>query len=132
MADLSINLPPNLIDALIQQESSWNAGAYNKKSGATGLGQITVPALTEFNQFNKERYTMADMKDPQKNMRVTHWYVMDRIPQMLQAYKLPVSLDNVLWAYNAGVGRVKNKVMPQETVNYIKNIKGNLFGGQSI
>jgi soluble lytic murein transglycosylase-like protein len=131
--DLSLNLPANLIDALIQQESGWNANAYNQQSGATGLGQITLPALQEFNQYNNSQYSMNDMYDAQSNQRVAYWYLMDRIPRMLKAYKIPITLDNVLWAYNAGIGNVKKNRMPKETINYIKKVKDNLslFGGEA-
>jgi len=118
-----MDIPGGLLDALIQVESNWNTNAVNTKSGATGLGQITPPALNDFNTLNKEKYTMEDMKDPQKNMRVTNWYLYDRIPQMLKHYNIPLTLQNILASYNFGIGNVKKgKAFPEETQNYIKNI----------
>jgi len=141
MASYDTQLPINLIDALIQQESKWEANAVNKKSKAVGLGQIMPPALADFNLYNKERYTMQDMFDPQLNQRVTYWYLYDRIPNMLAHYKMPVTIENVLASYNYGIGNVKNhKPLPKETRDYIKNIKNNmelidqgkLFGGEPL
>jgi hypothetical protein len=43
-----------------------------------------------------------------------------RIPQMLKAYKIPDTIDNRLWAYNAGIGNVKKGRLPKETRNYIR------------
>ena len=115
--------PAGLLDALIQVESSNNPNAVNKKSGARGLGQITSVALADWNQFNKDKYSMDDMFNPQKNMRVTNWYLMRQIPHYLEHYGLPSTVENVLWAYNAGIGRVRDNVKPQETVEYISKIQ---------
>jgi soluble lytic murein transglycosylase-like protein len=120
-----MDIPGSLLDAVIQVESNWNANAVNPKSGATGLGQITQVALEDFNKFNKTKYTLEEMKDVQKNMQVTNWYLYDRIPLMLNHYKLPVTIPNILASYNFGIGNVKNnKPLPTETVNYIHNIMG--------
>ena len=55
------------------------------------------------------------------------------IKKLIEAYKIPITLDNVLWAYNAGIGNVKKNRMPKETINYIKKVKDNLslFGGEA-
>ena len=115
------------MDAVIQTESNWKGDAYNKKSGATGLGQITPIALEDFNTLKKEKLTMADMKDPQKNMYVTDWTLNYRIPSMLRTYKIPLTVDNVLTAYNFGIGNLKKgKALPKETVDYIFRVKKNM------
>ena len=128
----AFELPPDLLEAVIGVESNWNEKAVNKKSKATGLGQITPIALKDFNIENKTKYIMKDMLDPQKNMRVSYWYLNDRIPQLLGRAKIPVTTENVLAGYNAGVGRLKEKKadltkMPIETQNYLKKVK-NLLG----
>lgn len=114
----------DLLDAVIQIESNWNAKAENKKSGARGLGQITKIALKDYNNLNKEKYTFDDMYNPQKNIRVTDWYLNERIPKMLKAYKIPATLENTLASYNFGIGNLKTgKNLPPETVDYINKIK---------
>lgn len=124
--------PSGLLDAVIQAESNWRKDIVNPDSGATGLGQITSFALEDFNKRNKEKYTMEDMFDPQRNMRVSYWYLTERIPQMLSHYGIPVTLDNVLASYNWGVGNLKNKGLseaPKETTSYIETIKSILNNG---
>src|SRR3990167_6945759 len=103
----SFDLPPELIDALIQQESNYNPNAVNKTTGARGLGQIMPPALRDFNRYTKKNYTYDDMFIPHKNREVTEWYLYQRIPQMLRYYKLPINIENVLTSYNFGIGNVK-------------------------
>jgi len=116
-----------LFDALIMQESSGNPSAYNPESGARGLGQITPIALKDFNQENPNtNYTMDDMYDPQKNMRVAYWTLYKRIPQFLRNKNMALTIENVLATYNYGIGNVsktKPEDYPDETKNYIKNIK---------
>ena len=41
-------------------ESSNNPAAYNKRSKATGLGQITPIALKQFNNRTGKKYSMDD------------------------------------------------------------------------
>jgi very-short-patch-repair endonuclease len=114
---------------LAQIESSGNPKAENKRSGARGLFQITTPALTEFNNFNKAAYTSDDLFNPMINQTIAKWYLEKRIPQMLTYYKIPITIENQLHAYNAGIGRVKDGVLPEETINYIMKYR-KLTGGK--
>jgi hypothetical protein len=102
-------------------ESSMNPKAENKKSGAIGLGQITPVVLKEWNNINKEKYSKNDLYDPKVNSKISDWYINKRIPEMLNYYKIPDNTKNRLIAYNAGISYlIKNKKLPQETINYIK------------
>ena len=101
-------------------ESSNNSKAYNRKSGARGLYQITEICLKDYNQFHKVKYTSQDLFIPEINEKIARWYLEKRIPQMLRYYNIPVTTDNILWAYNAGIGKVVKGVMPDETKDYIK------------
>ena len=115
----------NLFDAVTEVESNNNPLAASIK-GARGLMQITQPALTDYNTYNKAEYNMEDMFDPELNTTVGRWYLSNRIPTMLKAFKLPVTLDNILWAYNAGIGNVVKGIKPEETVAYIEKVKSKL------
>ena len=115
-------MPQSLIDAIIQVESGGRPKAESPK-GARGLMQITQPALTDYNTAFKTVLTMDDMFKPDLSTKVGSWYLTQRIPQMLKAFDIPVNLENTLWAYNAGIGRVKEGVMPKETQNYIKKVQ---------
>ena len=114
---------------IAQIESSNNPMAYNKRSGATGLCQITLPTLADFNARHNTRVTMDDLYNPQVNMRIANWYMNTKIPQYLKAYKLADTLKNRLWAYNAGIGRVKQGILPDETRDYIAKYKQLKKGG---
>jgi len=114
---------PNSIDLvrLAQIESSQNPRAYNPKSQARGLMQITPISLKDYNNYHaKEPVSPDQLYDPTTNMQVAQWYIQQRIPQMLKAFKIPVTLDNVLWAYNGGIGNVKINRMAPETQDYIR------------
>lgn len=116
-------------------ESGGNARAYNKRSGATGMYQITQPVIDDFNKAYAKYGTsgvnkvkLNDMYDEASASQMSSWYLGQRIPQMLVAYKLPVTEDNVLAAYNAGVGTTKKSyrtgaALPSETVEYQKRYK---------
>jgi len=117
----------NLYSSIEDVESSGNPLAESLK-GAVGLMQITKPALDDYNNAHNENVTMDDMTDASPNRKVGRWYASKRIPQMLQSYKIPVILDNLLWAYNAGISRVQQGVMPDETKDYISKIKAKLSG----
>lgn len=126
------------LSIIMQIESNGNPNAYNKQSGAIGLYQITPICLKEYNQVNGEkcfsspfgiqgterfeiRYlTISDLYNPIINERVAEWYLNIRIPQLLNYYHKPITIDNILWAYNAGIGNVIKGKMPRETRNYIK------------
>lgn len=113
----------DLIDMnkIFQIESSMNPKAFNAKTQARGLGQITPIVVKEWNGYNpRQKFVDEDMFNPEINKRVATWYMTQRIPQMLKYYKIPVTVENVLSAYNAGIGNVKKGVIPTETQNYIK------------
>ncbi len=104
-------------------ESGQNPYAYNKKSRAIGLYQITPICLLDFNQQNKTNITSDQLYDANYNTLVASWYFENRIPSLLKHYKLPLTLDNIIWAYNAGIKSVIKGKMPLETYNYINKYK---------
>lgn len=104
---------------IIQIESSGNPRAFNAGSGARGLCQITEIVLTEWNNFNEKKHKLDDLWMPDVNVKIARWYLEKRIPQMLKHFAILDTVDHRLWAYNAGIGRVKEKIMPDETKDYI-------------
>ena len=112
------------IRKIIQIESNGNPKAYNRKSGAIGLMQITPVCLKEYNNYNRTNYKMLDMFNAKINIKVGSWYINKRIPQMLKYYKCRVNTRNILISYNAGISYVVNrKKLPIETINYIKKYR---------
>lgn len=88
---------------------------------AIGLFQITPILLKEYNSFHNSTYTRNDLFNLSLNRTIADWYLNVRIPQMLRAYRKPVTIRSVLIAYNAGVSYVVNeKALPSVTVRYLR------------
>ena len=106
------------LDIIAKIESNYNVKAYNKRSGARGLYQITPVCLLEYNRYNKEDVTLNDLFSPEVNKKIAKWYLEKRIPQMLKYYNIKITWDNVLWCYNSGIGNLRKDIMPNETLLY--------------
>lgn len=110
------------LKAIAQIESSGNPWAHNKADDSRGLYQITPICLKEYNNFHpKAAFSMDDLWNTSISSVIADWYLNKRIPQMLRAYKKPVTVENIIVAYNSGISYVvKNKPLPQITKNYLK------------
>ncbi|MFA5094909.1 MAG: lytic transglycosylase domain-containing protein, partial [Candidatus Omnitrophota bacterium] len=110
----------SLIDRSIIEriESRGDPSAVSPR-GAVGLRQIMPCCLQDFNEGTGKTYTMADMTDPAKNREVSDWYFDVRIPQLLTSNGLAVTQENILRAYNQGVGGLASGAYPEETQNYV-------------
>lgn len=105
--------------------ASIESSGCKHKNGDSGqsIGCYQVKdALIEWNQFHpKEKYSKSQMMDDRLCLKVADWYLHNRIPQMLRAFKKPVTKRNVLIAYNAGISYVvKNKTLPENTISYLR------------
>lgn len=118
-ASTSINL-----GIIAKIESGGHPRAFNRHSGATGLYQITPICLKDYNNHHKaHQLTIKQMYLPLYANTVAIWYFNYRIPLMLESYGIIDNTTNRLWAYNAGIGRIKHKIMPDETKRYIAKYK---------
>jgi soluble lytic murein transglycosylase-like protein len=111
-------------DRVYQIESSGNPLAYNRDSGARGLGQITDIARRDYNKQNKENYQPLQLFDPQVNQKIAYWTLTQRIPSMLQSYGKEVTPENVLWAYHDGIGNVKKNYKSDAVKEYLRRYFG--------
>jgi hypothetical protein len=111
--------------SVIQQiESSGRPDAYNARSGARGLYQITPICLQEWNNFHpKDQHTLDDLFHPDTNTKIATWFMLIRIPQMLRYYGVPVTIENMIVAWNAGIVYARRGVVPTETANFIKKYR---------
>jgi soluble lytic murein transglycosylase-like protein len=106
---------PDLIRAVIQTESGWNAGAVSRK-GAVGLMQL-IPTTAQ-------RFGVKDMFSPKQNVDAGVRY----LKTLLERYN--GNLELALAAYNAGEGAVdRARGVPsfRETRNYVQRVQS-LFG----
>lgn len=110
------------INKIVTIESSGDVMAENGRTGARGLCQITPVCLADWNMRHKgEQYTREDLFNPEINKKIAAWYLDIRIPQMLRHYGAPVTIENVLIAYNAGIKTVtRGGALPKETIRYIR------------
>lgn len=111
------------LDIISKIESNNNPLAYNYKSKAIGLYQITSICLNDYNLVNNTCYELTDLLSAKFNQKIAIWYFKKRIPQLLKYFGLSDTLENRLWAYNVGIGKVVKGIMPKETQNYIKRYK---------
>jgi len=111
-------------------ESNNNPRAYNKRTQATGMYQITPICLKDYNLMHKRRFTLEQMYISEYCFIVANWYMNERIPQLLKHYGFSDTIDNRLIAYNYGIGNMRDKnhlPLPEETRSYI--IKYNNIAG---
>lgn len=105
-------------------ESGNNPSAYNDRSHATGIFQVTPICLLEYNNFTRSDYSLDDMFDKDLCYQVAYWYLNERIPQMLRYYNKPVTIENILISYNAGINYVvKSLPLPRETKMYLNKYR---------
>jgi len=121
-APLLINAEVNINLEIIKQiESSGNPNAISFRGAKYGRGayQISEICLKEYNQFNNTNYQPEDLFNYELNKKIAKWYLNIRIPQMLRHFEIKDTIENRLWVYNAGIGRVVQNIMPKETKEYI-------------
>lgn len=110
------------LNIIAQIESSNNplADSFAGAKYGRGLYQISEVCLKEY--VERKGLICINPKslyNPVLNKQIAEWYLKDRIPQMLRWYKKPITDNNILWAYNAGIGMVIKGIMPEETRKYI-------------
>jgi len=101
-----------------QIESNGNPEAIGS-SGERGLYQIMPITLKEYNDYHQRDFSAKELFNPNVNYKIAEWYIEKRIPEMLEYYNKRVTVKNILWAYNAGIGRVVDGIMPETTKDYI-------------
>lgn len=116
------------MEIIKQIESSGNPNAFNKRTGCRGLFQISEICLEEYSIAHPfDGFTVEDLFNPTINILVAYWYMFSRLPGMLEHYKMPVTIQMLLIAYNWGIGNARKwyysegKIsLPEETRKYVE------------
>lgn len=129
------------LEIIKQIESGGNPHAYNERSGATGLYQLTPICVKDFAQdlcrglVKEIRSDCVDdfpklnnIFNPTLNEHIASWYMNTRIPHLLKNYGIEDTLDHRLAAYNWGAKKLRDHLrgeikMPKETKNYIRDYR---------
>ena len=111
-------LDPDIFIRQIQQESGFNPQARNRRTGATGLGQV-MAATAQDPGFGVA--PLRDRLDPVENLRFSAEYMRAMLDKYDGDYRLALA------AYNAGPGvvdRAGGIPAYEETQNYVAKILG--------
>lgn len=118
----------SFLEALIMAESSGDPMAFNKGSGARGLTQITPIAFKDLQNWFPDRYKglnpEVDLFKPDVSRQAGADY-LSIVKKYLKNYGMPVTTENILGAYNYGIGNIRKTPMekwPKETLDYIEKI----------
>jgi soluble lytic murein transglycosylase-like protein len=117
------------MNIIAQIESSGNPNAVSFRGAKYGRGlyQVSEVALADYNRNRAHSSQVApeSLFDPEVGYRVAFWYI-SQIKRYLRHYGHEVTTNNILWAYNAGIGRVNQGIMPEETKLYIAKYERSL------
>jgi soluble lytic murein transglycosylase len=108
-------LEPALLAAVIYEESRFRADA-KSSAGAIGLMQLrpdTARGIAE--RTGGSRFEVADLYDPEINVRYGSWYLRHLIGKY-------GNVRTALAAYNGGQGNVDRGIQFEETREYVDNV----------
>ena len=113
------------INKIILIESSGDSKAYNRRTDARGLMQITPICLLDYNNNNKQKYTKNQLFNPLINRKIGIWYLTKKIPQYLKYYKIKNTTRNVLICFHDGIGNLRKyldgkRKLGKEMLGYLK------------
>lgn len=109
-------LDPALIASVIYHESRFDPDA-ESRTGAIGLMQLQPETARGIAlRTGGSRFEVADLYDPELNVRYGSWYLR----HLLDTYHGDVEL--ALAAYNAGRGNVERGLVFAETREYVRRV----------
>lgn len=108
----------------IKQESGFETSA-RSAVGALGLAQAMPATFEEIkNKLKNKGVQIYDPLNPLDAMIFYLFYQYNEIPRLLKYFKIPITAENMLRAYNAGFN-TKVWIKSKENNDYIKRILGN-------
>lgn len=122
------------LDKIAMIESSGGKHTKSSISGdSVGAYQVRPMIVQEYNKFGGgKKLTRMELQNPDVNKFLSDWYLHTRIPQMYDAWKVPVTPEHVIMGYNWGPGSVRKWVangsnqeqVPQITKDYLTKYFG--------
>ena len=110
------DLDPALLASVIYHESKFDADA-ESGAGAVGLMQLQPETARGIAlRTGGSRFELADLYDPELNVRYGSWYLR----HLLDKYGQDV--ETALAAYNGGQGNVERGVVFEETRTYVRSV----------
>jgi hypothetical protein len=91
-------IDPRLFYVFASIESDFYLKAYNRRTKATGIFQITPICLREYNNYHVNKLTLDNMFEMSHSFEVTGWY----INRLKHHYKIPYQFRDLYWSFNAG------------------------------
>ena len=101
-------------------ESGGNPRAIGDGGRALGRFQLHKGVVEDYNRRHNTRISHKMAYDSEVSRRVADWYLNREIPRLLRHFRLPDTVQNRLWAYNAGIKSVLKGRMPSVTKMYLK------------
>ena len=124
-----VEIDQKLLAALIRVESSNNPKAHCRRTGARGLTQITPAAWRDLVVYYPYKYRKLnyrrDIYRPDVAREAGKDY-LNLLKRYLRSKRIPLTLDNLLAAYNWGIhnlGRFGLHRAPRQTRKYIAKIR---------
>lgn len=122
-------LSPDLVLAVWWEESRGVAGAWNKKSGASGLGQVKQVALDFYNERHSTSIALADLRGTDSRSvelqaRVSIWLLRWNETQVANWLPDAGAQDVYLFtllSYHQGWGAVRRRLEQLQRKGYVLN-----------
>jgi len=103
----------------IESSNGLDKSAYVLDRYAIGKHQVSRGALQEYNERYGTKYTVKDLLDDEINYNIATWYANVRSLELLRAYHIPITRNNMLACYNIGIGNLIRKKEQQALQKYI-------------
>lgn len=120
-----LGIDPDLVVAhLMVENPEFNTQAIHKNENGTvdiGLGQLNSAYI--WSTFKKSYWNFDTELDP-FNWKHNLYIMMRHIEYLSRSLKVT---DDVIMAYNCGVGNVINHTIPESTKAYLSRVKNNLI-----
>ena len=97
-------------------ESTNNPNAFNLRTNAIGLYQITPVVVADYNDHFKTKLKIHELYDPELNEAVAYWYMNSRIPTFLKYYHIKDTVENRLIAWHDGIGNLRKYLKKERTL----------------